>query len=264
MTCLPSTFQQHEHVSSTVQHIKYLDDDCVISSSTSCSVSLCSTEGSSYTTDSPENDCSLNRIEILNEIILNVQIDDIGDADDFDLSYHHNELNPKANNVRFEVDENNSIIEYHYEYPMCDDFDVYTTSDDEKENRRRIAKQTRRFQKLKRGLITRLDKLYEHEAYSKYPTIFNEWCSSELRGFESSLIHESHIQVAKYVEFVVTYYHGLQELLTQRNADIEDDIHELLRDRIVLLSQKSRDFSELLAAADEVESRRQSSEFFYY
>lgn len=255
MTCLPSTFQQREHVSNTVQHIKYLDD-FVISSSTSCSVSLCSTEESSYTTNSADNDYSLNRIEFLNEIILNVQIDDIGDADDFDVSYNHNELNPKANNVRFEVDENHSIIEYHYEYPMCDDFDIYTTAEEEVENRKRLSKQTLRFQKLKRGLITRLDKVYEREAYSKYPTIFNEWFSSELRGFESSRIHESRIQVAKYVEFVVTYYHGLQELLTQRNADIEDDIHKLLRDRIILISQKSRDFSERRAAADEVESRR--------
>lgn len=267
MLFLPSSFHQQEHLSNASQHIKYLDNDCVqlSFSKPTCSVSLCSTEESFESTQEYDN-CSLNRIEFLNGIILNVQTDDIGDSDDFDFSDHHLELHQSfddhaekiANGVRFDVDENDFIIEYHYEYPMCDDYDVYTTSEEEVENRRQLVKETRSFQRRQRGLIRRLDNLYEHEEYSTYPTAFDEWCSSELRGFENSLLNESSFQISKYVDFVVTYYHGLQELVKQRHADIEDDTHELLRNRIVLLSRKSRNFAEHLAAGDEVEAKIQS------
>lgn len=253
MSCLPSLNHQREQVT---------DTDCVslssfpeIYSKPSSSVSLCSTEDSSYTQG---YDDSLSHIDFLN--VSSFYVSEIGDTDDDrrHLSYHVS-LNSnidfverKQNVVRFEVDVNDYIIEYHYEYPKNEDLDVYTTSEEEDENQRLLDRKIRRLQTQNRGgLIRRLNNIYEYELCSKDPTFFNEWCSSELRGFESTFLYESSSE--QYVKFVVTYYNALQELITN-NSNVEDDIDELLRDQIIFISQKSRDFAENIAISDEAEA----------
>lgn len=230
-----------------------------------CSASLCATEASSFTQDSRRlfDDSSCAQIEFLNGEgisvntvfdISNLQINNsasnpyLDDDDDEMMS-----ILRKSKCLRFDVDENDSIIEYHYEYPVCDDIDAYTSTSEDRENRQLVMKQCRRFHRLQPELFGRLNEAYKNKDSDKDPTILNEWSASFLRGFESYLISEASMNIRAYVEFVVFYYHGLQEL---SELMIDNDINEMLRSRIVEKSQRSRDFAEYLATSDEIEARK--------
>lgn len=255
-----------------------IPNDSKILSKLKCSVSLCSTDDSwcSYDLQSSENSFD-EQVEYLNErtSIISKIDDALFDISHLLLSESEQSSNPISVNddddddedidyiqrqaskcLRFDVDANDRIIEYHYKYQMCDSMDAYTSANEEVENRQLLMKQCRRFHRLQPELVGRLNRAYASDNYTTDQTVFDEWSASFLRGFESNLIQEPTFHIRSYVDFVILYYHSLQEVSIRGGVEEEYDIDEMLRNRILKKSERSRNFSKALAAADEIEANK--------
>lgn len=167
-------------------------------------------------------------------------------------------LPSRTRKVRFETDINDSIIVEVNEYERDECFQIYTTEEEENENRNSIRQHCRNIQRDNKFLIRRLINSYEVEDLNEDPTIFADWVSSDLRGLENYFSQELSFHIKGYVEFVITYYYNLRCLAKENNDEIDaDDITDMLLSRIMRESQRSRDFAQQLAIADQYEATKQ-------
>lgn len=160
----------------------------------------------------------------------------------------------QSRRLRFLVDDRNNIIEEVFEFITNEDSieDIYTTMDEEKQNRREFRRTARHLRRSHIEMIQLLEKCYE-TGYIENSSFFNDWAGSELRGFEGIFSEQSCEQISSYVSLVVTYQVALQSLID--NETDRKNLDEILRSRIVNESKKSREFAYRMANADEMEVR---------